>query len=210
MISQENVTLTDLSLIGAGGHGKVVIDTLLYLSDRHFSIYDSAVDKIGSQIHCVVVSALVSTLPKGDFHIAVGTNHIRRNLYEQYCHFADYVSIISPRAYVARSSSLSQGVFVAPHSVIAADSKVGIGCIINHGAIIDHDCQIGEFCHIAPNATLLGGVRLGDNVFIGAGATILPGVFICDNVTVGAGSVVLSDINEKCVVVGSPARKIKG
>ena len=54
-----------------------------------------------------------------------------------------------------------------------------------------------------------GQVKIGNNVFIGAHSVVMPGVVIGDNVIVGANSIVLHDIPSNCVVVGSPAKKIR-
>lgn len=55
-----------------------------------------------------------------------------------------------------------------------------------------------------------GNVTIGDDCFIGSGSVILKGVRLGNRVIVGANSVVTSDFEDDCIVVGSPARKIKG
>lgn len=199
---------TDLTIIGAGGHAKVVIDVITGNSIGDFSIVDSSPSRVGEIIQNVSVSLLNNSIASPKFHIAIGSNQVRYNLYQKYKLEADFVSLISRSAYLASTAIINKGTFLAAKSVISADSKVGIGCIINHGAIVEHDCVIGEFCHVAPNATILGGVTLGRRVFVGSGATILPGVKIADDVTIGAGALVLSNVLESCTVVGLPAQKI--
>lgn len=200
--------LTNTTIIGAGGHAKVVADVLSVLGVKEYYIVDSAQNKVGTIVQHKKVTYLGKTLPTDKFHIAVGLNQVRFDLYCQYVNDAQFVSIISPDAYIASSAKVYDGVFVAAKAVVSAESHIGKGCIINHGAIVEHDCNLGEFCHVSPSAALLGGVNLGDRVFVGAGAIVLPGVRVTSDVIIGAGAVVTCDILEKCTLVGIPAKII--
>lgn len=199
---------TDLTIIGAGGHAKVVADVVVNNGISNFSIADSSPNKVGTIIQSVDVSQLDNRTHFQTFHIAIGNNQIRTQLYDKYISRATFVSVISEQAYVAKSANVGEGTFIAAKAVVSAESLLEKGCIVNHGAIVEHDCKVGEFCHIAPNATLLGAVTLGSRVFVGAGATILPNVKIAADVIIGAGAVVLSDILESSTVVGAPAKRI--
>jgi maltose O-acetyltransferase len=53
-------------------------------------------------------------------------------------------------------------------------------------------------------------ISIGNDVWVGGGAIVLPGVTIGDRSVVGAGSVVVHDIPPDSVVVGSPARIVRG
>ena len=89
---------------------------------------------------------------------------------------------------------------------------------------IDH-VSIGSGCAISWNVNIfdfnghdlfVDGVRrsksqpvhIGDNVWIGTGVTILPGVTIGDGAVVAAGSVVTSNVPDRALVAGNPARLI--
>ena len=52
-------------------------------------------------------------------------------------------------------------------------------------------------------------VLIADGVWIGNRVLILPGVSIGAGAAVGAGSVVMTDIPERCLALGNPARVIK-
>lgn len=207
-IRQENAMPIELAIVGAGGHAKVVADTLSKCEKYSFSVVDHSLTKVGNIIHGVPVTLLGDAISEDVFHIAVGINSVRNELYERYKRSSRLVSIISSDAYIAHNVNISEGVFVAPKVVISAEAEIGLGTIVNHGAIIEHDCEIGDFCHIAPGGVLLGGVKLGNRVFVGARATILPGVNVADDVIIGAGAVVLSDIPNRCIVAGVPAKQI--
>lgn len=201
---------TDILVIGAGGHAKVVIEAIQAKSqDCHIHLVDQDCTKEGKKIlGNILIECLKNwtELPE-QYHIAIGNNQIRQQLslvaLEQ---DKQPFTAVHPDACISSSACLGRGSFVAAKAVIAAEAKIGNGCIINHGAIIDHDCCIGSYSHIAPSSTLLGGVEVGPGCFIGAGATILPMVKIGCHVVVGAGAVITSDIPDHQTVVGVPGR----
>lgn len=198
---------TDLTIIGAGGHGKVVIDALMDMGIENITIADSDVSLAGSYLLEKPICLLEEDIVASSFHVAVGLNDIRSKLYENYKHYK-YETIVSSYAKVSRHASILDGVFVAAGAVIGPSSVLGRGVIVNHGAIVDHDCCVEEFCHIAPNATLLGGVSIGKRVLVGSGSVVLPGVVIEDDVIIGAGSVVTKNVKQGMTVAGNPARKM--
>lgn len=52
-------------------------------------------------------------------------------------------------------------------------------------------------------------VRIGDGSWLGHGTVVLPGVTIGKHVVIGANSVVSSDIPDRCVAAGVPARVLR-
>lgn len=200
-----------LVIIGAGGHGKVVVDAAQSTSSPiEIALTDEAPSKWNSVIARQPVVSVEEALLGGQvFHVAIGDNAARERIAAGLLsREMRYEKIIHSRACVARTATVGEGVFLAAQSVVGPDSVVGMGTIINHGAVVDHDCQIGEFVHIAPGATLGGGVSVGKGAMIGAGANILPGVSVGSGCTVGAGAVVLGDLESNAVYVGIPARKL--
>lgn len=202
-------------LVGAGGHGKVVLDALLESGTplSHIHVRDEAPHLQGTIfMGCVIESwALATEMASFSFHLAIGKAEVRRRLFSALTALGALpLTAMHPSASVSRYSILGAGCFVAARSVIAPGATLGDCVILNHGAIVDHDCEVGDFSHIAPNATLGGGVRVGAGVLIGAGAIILPGITIGAGATVGAGAVVTADIDAGEICVGIPAKKIIG
>lgn len=118
--------------------------------------------------------------------------------------------LVHPGTSVCATALLGPGTQVLAGAVVAADAVLGEACIVNHHATADHECVLGDGVHLAPGATLCGCVKLGNNVMIGAGAVVLPRVTIGENTVVGAGAVVTRDLPAGVVVVGSPARIVRG
>lgn len=201
-------------LIGAGGHGKVVLDALLTasVSSDRICIRDDtpSLHNLNFLGHVIKTPAITSEIIKGCFHLAIGNSQVRQRLWTTLIQQnARPLTVIHPDATVSRFGKIGEGSFIAAKSIMGPLASIGISVIVNHGAVIDHDCIVDDFSHIAPNATLGGCVKVGKGVLIGAGANILPGVHIGDGALIGAGSVVITDIPANTHVVGIPAKKIK-
>lgn len=96
-------------------------------------------------------------------------------------------------------------------------TTIGPGLILSHpfGVVVHGDAVIGAHVRIRQNVTI-GNKGVGpngnavpvieDGVDVGAGATILGPIRVGHGAVIGAGSVVVSDVPERCVVVGVPAR----
>lgn len=197
---------TERFIFGAGGHAKVVLDTLQRL-ELAVRVFDGDPARAGSRLLGVEVehAALDGLPPCG--HLAIGNNQVRaRLLLELGPHVSSWFSIIHPQASIAASAEMAEGIFVAAQAVVGPQSRIGIATLINHGAVVDHDCTIGRCCHIAPNATLGGAVVVGDGVLVGSGAVLLPGVRIGDNAVIGSGAVVTRSVPANTTVIGVPAR----
>ena len=188
-----------LSLVGAGGHAKVVLEAARAAhAGIVVQVFDQSPGADGRKLLGIVVERMPAKL-SGAVHIAIGDNAAREQLGRS---VTELFTVIHPAAMVSPSARVEAGVFAAALCVIGPEAKVGRGVIVNHGAIVDHDCRVGDWSHVAPNATLGGGVTVGRSVVVGAGATVLPGVRIGDRATIGAGTVVLADVAPGTIVVG--------
>ncbi|MEO8081388.1 MAG: acetyltransferase [Caldimonas sp.] len=205
---------TEIVIVGAGGHGRVVMDALIAGDESvtaAFADDDPALH--GGSIFGRRVGPVADLCTSIDFHfhVAIGRNAVRAETTAQLLgRGGRAVTIVHPAAVVAPSSELGPGCFVAAQAVVAPGASVGGGSIVNHGAVVDHDCVVGAFSHVAPNATLAGAVVLGRGVLVGAGANVLPGVKIGDGAVIGAGAVVDGDVVPGAVVAGVPARRLGG
>ena len=202
---------TNLSIIGSGGHAKVVVESLNFSrSDIKVKIFDENRSTLDLLLGKYSVEFLEDWTDLDNyFHVAIGSNESRARISQDAIKFGKKpFNVIHSLATVFESVSLQEGIFLAANSIVASGSVINSGCIVNHAAIIDHDCIIGEYSHIAPNATLGGGVSVGAQCLIGAGAVVLPGVSIGNFAVIGAGSIVTKDIPKNGKFAGNPARKI--
>jgi sugar O-acyltransferase (sialic acid O-acetyltransferase NeuD family) len=197
-------------VIGAGGHGKVVIRTLQELGYTVEAVFDDSPERIGARLFDVpVVGPLPEIGKRGRVPavIAVGDNAARKDIAERFD--LEWLTIVHPRAFVDPTVRIGQGTLVFAGAVVQPDSILGEHVIINTGASIDHDCTIGDFAHIAPGVHLAGGVSVGEGAFLGTGALAIVGREIGQWTTVGAGATVTTDLPADVVAVGAPARAIR-
>lgn len=117
--------------------------------------------------------------------------------------------LISPSAYIDKSSCLKEGCVIFDKVYIDFGVDVGAFSVINLCSTIGHDTKIGQIVTISPETITGGGSKIGNNSFTGINSTINPYVKIVDNTIIGSGSVVIRDITESGIYVGNPAKKIK-
>lgn len=196
-------------IIGAGGHGRVVADTVEICGDTVVGFLDDSTatnDKVN-------VIGKVSDAEKfcdGETYlfVAIGNCEVREKIMNSLPN-AKWYTAIHPSAVISPSATIKEGTCVMPNAVVNNSAKIGKGVIINTCASIDHDDIIGDFVHIACGVHLAGTVTVGKGAWIGIGAIVSNNISVCDKVMIGAGAVVVKDITEKGTYVGVPAKKIK-
>ena len=191
-------------VLGAGGHAKVVISTIVAAGGAIAGIYDDDEVKFGWSILGHTVSAWPSECC-GDAVIAIGDNAQRERVASLLAY--QWRTVVHPSAHVDPSAILGAGVVIFAGAIIQADVVLGDHVIVNTGATIDHDCSVGDFAHFAPGVHLAGGVQVGRGAFFGIGSVVLPALKIGAWATVGAGAVVLHDLPERAVAYGVPAKQ---
>ena len=202
---------SDIYLIGAGGHAKVILALLEEQGRKCLGIYDDNKELWGKTLSGVPIIGAVKELADRDdisAVIAIGNNNIRKNIAEKF-HNLHWATLIHPHSWVHKSVDIKEGSVVFAGTVIQPDVCIGKHTIINTSASIDHDCVIGNFCHIAPGCHLAGGVNVSNNTFIGVGGNVIPYRSIVSNTTIGAGASVVKDIVVSGTYVGIPAKHVK-
>lgn len=207
-------------VIGAGGHGRVVVDTLHCLGRAATAVViDSNPRLWGNSILGVQVRGGDDQLKElvaegfGAFVVAIGGIRqfsLRRLLFDAAVSLGlRPLTLRHPTSICSKFASVGDGCQLMAGIVINTQARIDENCILNTRSIIEHDCRIGREVHIAPGACLAGGVEVGDQVHIGAGATICENLKIGIRAIVGAGAVVVRDVPPETVVVGVPARVIR-
>jgi len=99
------------------------------------------------------------------------------------------MSRIQAEAYITAYSTLEEHVFIAPCVVTTNDNFMG---------------RTERRLELMRGPTIRRGAR------VGGGAILCPGVEIGEDAFVGAGAVVTKDVPPRVVVVGNPARVLRG
>jgi sugar O-acyltransferase (sialic acid O-acetyltransferase NeuD family) len=206
----------EVVLAGCGGHGRVVLDTLLASGERVAGLFDLRL-RVGQMIFGVEAKGgdeQLRQLQPNRVRIAIGVGanpslDARIRLYHELtARGFSFCPVRHPSALIGAECEVAPSAQIMAASVLQNRVRVGENAVINTRASIDHDCVIGSHSFIAPGAVLSGGVRLGEAVFIGAGAVLVPGIEIGRNAVIGAGAVVIDNVAEGWVVARNPAVRI--
>lgn len=201
-----------LIIIGASGHGKVVVDIAEQLHKYEEIVFLDDNDSLDKCMGYPVVGKsdrMEEYLNVADFFVAIGNAKIRKKVMKQLQERnASIVTLIHPATVIGSHVTIGEGTVVMAGAVINPDTQIGNGCIINTCASVDHDCQIGDYVHVAVGAHVCGTVIIGESTWIGAGATIKNNVNVCSDCMIGAGAVVVKNIEQRGTYVGIPACRI--
>lgn len=193
-----------LIIIGASGHGKVLLDIALANDYKVLGFLDdseSIKEVLGYPVLGKVETA--HTYDDVEFIIGIGNNSVRKRVAEML--EVSWATLIHPNAVVSRFSKLGVGTVVMPWAIINPGSTIGKHVILNTASIIEHDNVISNYVHISVKAALAGSVNIGECSQVSIGATVKNNISICENVMVGAGAVVVKNIEKAGVYVGIPA-----
>lgn len=196
-----------ITLYGASGHGKVIIDILNSSGVKIKSVLDDN-PKSESILGVPVIKTIdfdMSSL--GKTIISIGNNKVRKKLSKSLV--VDFAIAIHPSAVISSNTRIGEGTVVMARVAINPDVTIGKHCIINTNATVEHDALIADFVHICPGVSLAGNVTIGEGTQVGIGAAVIQGISIGKWVTIGAGAVIVNNIPDYAVVVGNPGKIIK-
>lgn len=211
--------MTDLVLLGGGGHCESVIEVLQQFD--HYNLIGVLDPTYIEGARSVFGLPIVGTddeieqyVRKGcEFVITVGqiqSSRIREKLYHHVKDIGGRLPvIISKTAYVSRSAQLGEGTVVLNHAIVNVKGQTGRCCILNTGCLLEHGSSVGDFTHVSTKAVLNGEVRAGDRVFIGSGTIVNHGVTIGDDCIIASGSLVRKNLPSGTKAAGNPLRKFK-
>ena len=197
-----------LSIIGAGGHTRAVIDLLMDNDMYADGFYDNSVES--NEEIMGIKGYEIKNLPQStDLILAIGDNQKRKTLYEKYESRIHQPPIIHNGAYVNNTVIIKNCSLIFNGVLINTNAIIGTNTIVNSKATIEHESIIKNHSHISVGSIICGRVKIGNNCFIGAGAIVKDGISICDNVTIGAGAVVVKNIKSPGTYIGNPAKQLQ-
>lgn len=202
--------MTELLVVGAGGHGRELV-AIAFAMGRYeiVGVVSEAGDPDG------LVAALGLQLfdsnerlvwHDGAYALGVGDPVVRRRLDGLAHQDARPAELVHPTAVIGPATSLGPGFVAFPYVAISTNVAAGRHVHVNVGSTISHDCVVGDFVTLSPGCHVSGNVRLEDDVTLGVGAVVRQGVTIGRGSFVGAGAVVVSDLPPGVVAFGVPAR----
>ncbi len=205
-------------IVGAGGHGKVVLDILRAAGlHRPIGFVDADPRLHGSTVGGLPVLGGVHQLTRLASHhkvaaaiVAIGDNRARVGYAQAVLDAGlQLTSAVHPSAVIAESASVGRNVVIAAGAIICAEARIGDHSIVNTAATVDHECDVGTGVHVCPGVHLAGRVRVDAGAVIGLGANVIQCLRIGAGATVGAGAVVIRDVRPGVTVVGVPAYVVR-
>jgi UDP-perosamine 4-acetyltransferase len=202
-------------VIGAGGHGRVIADTLRVADRAIIGFLDP-----DPFLHKTFIDGLpvlgddgvLGGYSPNSVHVANGigstssTTH-REEIFKRISALGfRFETVCHPSATIAPVVKIGLGAQVLAGAIVQLGCSIGENTIVNTGAIVDHDCVIGAHCHLAPGTILSGNVHVGNGCHIGVGACIIQGIEIGPNSMLAAGTVVTQNVTSCSRVAGVPAR----
>lgn len=212
---QVGVPTIPIVIIGAGGHGREVLDVIEALNTVEASwefsgfIDDGTPDAMLLKRRDALWRGGIESLAdfQGTYLIGIGDPRARQEIDRHASALG-----VEPATLVHPSSSVGADVVLGPGTLVTAGARVttnvrtGRHVHLNLNSTVTHDCRLEDYVTVNPGANISGNVTLQEGVTIGTGATVIQGKTVGAYATVGAGAVVVRDVEPGATVIGVPAR----
>lgn len=203
-----------VAIFGAGGLGRVVLDTLLQAGAcEPVAFLDSDPALHGEEIEGIPVRGGLECAPAlleeriRHAIVAIGINESRLEVARGLENAGmKLVSAIHPLSSISRTARLGKHLIIGPRATVCVHASVADHVVISAGAIVDHDCNLGEAAFLHPAVRLAGAVHVDSLAVVGVGASVIPGRRIGRAARVEGGAVVIRDVPPGATVAGAPAK----
>lgn len=206
-----------LIIIGARGYGRIVyniaVDSIEHGADFQIKGFlDGKSDALdGLDGYPPILSSVedYEIQPNDVFICALGESKYKKEYAEKIlAKGGEFISIISPKAYMQTNVKLGKGCVIGYMSSIGCDTTIGDFVTVLSYANIGHDVTIGDWSHVGADTFMGGFSSLGENVMLQTGAKIIPHKKVGDYAYVGIGSIVMKSVKSGTTVLGYPAKVI--
>lgn len=193
--------MAEVFIIGAVGHARVIASMLNV--QPHFVTTDPATEDR-------FLGALVADHAGAAFYVGIGTNTDRRRIAGKLRALGGRLPpCVAANAFIARDAQLGDATVICPGSQIGSRATIGFACIVNTLSSVDHDCALGDYTQVTAGVIFGGTVIVGTNGFFGVHSAVIPNRTLGDDVVVMAGALVTSNLPDRVMVGGNPARVVR-
>ncbi len=204
--------MKDLIILGAGPHAREMADIIEQINRAEptwdllgFLVPEPQVDLVGEELSGYPVLdafAAVERFPEAflvpEYNCGAGFPHERM------------VSLVAPTAFVASTARLGKGCVIYPNCFVGHDAELGDRVFVLSGSVINHDDRLEDDVTLGSNVSLAGYVHVEAGCYLGQACTIRQELCIGRGSLIGMGSVVIADVPPDSVMVGNPARRLRG
>ncbi len=209
----QKTKLKKIVLIGAGGFGKEVLQTIIdcQKKSRIFELVgfiDENKELWGKTICNLKVLGGIDWIENNSgvgCVICIGDGKIRKKLVKKLSKLnLFFPSIIHPTVILSKFSKIGDGVIIQGFSYIVPDVEIGNHVHINMSCTIAHDTKIENFVTISPGVHINGMCSIGEGSFLGSGSVIKDEIKIGEWTKIGAGTILIDNADSKKTYVGVP------
>jgi sugar O-acyltransferase (sialic acid O-acetyltransferase NeuD family) len=213
-------TLEPIVIVGAGGHGRGILEILRAVAAVAGAacpvagFLDDDPGVLAAKPGGLPVLGSMEEAPRlirggHRFLIGVGEPRIRRAVADRLAsNGAVFAAAVHPSVIMYGEVSVAPGCVLGAGVVVAAATRLCDHVLLNLNATVGHDCLLDRFATVGPGANIGGNVTMGEGAFVGLNGTVLPGRSLGPASQLGAGSVLLENLEAGCIAFGVPARVV--
>lgn len=190
--------MTTVVIIGAGGHGREMLQTLREEGKADFAGFvddhepePELMARIGAQWLGPI--ATLGRLPRDvQYLIGIGAGEVRQRVDALAGSRTPY-TLLHPMTSIGPDVDLAPGVVVFAFATVTTNIRLGRHTHIGRGCAVGHDSTLGDYVSVYPLAAVSGNVTLADRVTVGTNSAIRQGVHVGPDTMIGAGAIVVHD-----------------
>ena len=212
-------TMNHVVIIGASGHGSVVLDCIEQQKKYKPIGFIDSFKKKGFMLNGYEVLGSEKDLPalieKFNIYggiVAIGDNWTRGRVVNKIAQITpnfNFITAIHPNTIIGKNVTIGDGTVIIPGAIVNANSVIGKHSIINTKSTLGHDGFMSDFTSLASGVCTGGNFSLGAFSAISLGTNIIENISIGAHTVVGAGSLVIRDFEHNLMVHGNPAQAIR-
>lgn len=207
--------MRDLVIVGAGGHGRELLDVIEAVNARtptwrvlgFLDDGEPPLDRLARREVALLGGTDLLAGLDADYVVGVGDGEVRGHIDDAASSSGHQAAVlVHPTASTGGDIGLEPGVVLCAGARVTTNVRLGRHTHLNIGAVVSHDSRVGDYVTLSPGALVNGNVVLEDRVLLGTAAVVTPGRRIGAGTWVGAGAVVVDDLPAGVVAIGVPAR----
>lgn len=212
--------MRDLYVVGAGGLGRGLADSLIYDNKAHikekfnkiYFVDDNAVGEFINGIEVrFTIDDLINNTESSLVINALGEPRVREKVQRKLnkSTYLEYPNYIDNDVKIYRNVNLGKGNIITRGVVFSTNISIGDFNLIHFNTTIGHDIIMRNYNCVYPLVSLSGYTSLGNCNMIGTGSSSLPQSSLKDNVRVGANTLISGEYDSNLTIVGSPGERMK-